>query len=93
MKVEQSKLNEYLKKIHGSVCPLCGNNHWNISDQVFQAVEFDYKGILIGGTSFPMVPLTCDNCGNTYFINALKSGLIDPPDPENPSVTKSENEK
>ena len=40
-----------------------------------------------------MVPLTCDNCGNTYFINALKSGLIDPPDPENPSVTKSENEK
>ena len=40
MKVEQSKLNEYLKKIHGSVCPLCGNNHWNISDQVFQAVEF-----------------------------------------------------
>ena len=93
MKVEQSKLNEYLKKIHGSVCPLCGNIHWNISDQVFQAVEFDYKGILTGGASFPMVPLTCDNCGNTYFINALKSGLIDPPDPENPSVTKSESEK
>ena len=49
MKIEQSKLNEYLKKIHGSVCPLCGNNHWNISDQVFQAIEFDYKGILLGG--------------------------------------------
>ena len=52
MKIEQSKLNEYLKKIHGSVCPLCGNNHWNISDQVFQAIEFDYKGIAGGVDPF-----------------------------------------
>ena len=93
MKIEQSKLNEYLKKIHGSVCPLCGNNHWNISDQVFQAIEFDYKGILLGGASYPMVSLTCDNCGNTYFINALKSGLLDPPDSENLSDTTAKNEK
>ena len=59
MKVEQSKLNEYLKKIHGSVCPLCGNNHWNISDQVFQAVEFDYKGILIGGATLGVSQSLC----------------------------------
>ena len=93
MKIEQSKLNEYLKKIHGSVCPLCGNNHWNISDQVFQAIEFDYKGILLGGASYPMVPLTCDNCGNSYFINALKSGLLDAPNSENLSDTTAKNEK
>lgn len=78
MKVKREKLDEYLKKIHGTPCPLCGNNKWEISDQVFQAVEFSYKGLLVGGASFPMIPLTCVNCGNTYFINALVSKLIDP---------------
>jgi len=78
MKVEKEKLDAYLKKIHGSPCPLCGNNRWEISDQVFQALEFDYKGIQIGGATFPMVPLTCVTCGNTYFINALIAKLIEP---------------
>ena len=45
MKINQEKLNNYLQTIHGSICPLCGNNNWTISDQVFQAIEFDYKGI------------------------------------------------
>lgn len=57
-------------------------NKWEISDQVFQAVEFSYKGLLVGGSSFPMVPLTCAYCGNTCFINALVSKLIEPRDPE-----------
>lgn len=93
MKVSQEKMLNYLKKIHGSVCPLCNSNNWTISDQVFQAPEFDYKGLLIGGTSYPMVPLTCQTCGNTYFINALVSGLIDkePPAPPNDSKNSSEN--
>ena len=81
MKVKKEKLDAYLKKIHGSACPLCGNNKWEISDQVFQAVEFSYKGLLVGGSSFPMVPLTCAFCGNTYFINALVAKLIDPKEP------------
>lgn len=77
MKINQEKLNNYLQTIHGSVCPLCGNNDWNTSNQIFQAIEFDYKGILINGASYPMVPLTCSTYGNTYFINALVAGLID----------------
>jgi len=78
MRVEKSRLDEYLKKIHGTTCPLCGNMHWEITDTVFQAIEFDRKGILINGSSYPVVPLTCKNCGNTYFINALVAKLIDP---------------
>lgn len=91
MKISQEKIDNYIQKIHGSTCPLCNSNQWTISNQVFQAIEFDYKGILIGGASYPMVPLTCQNCGNTYFINALVSGLIDRESPvssnnlENPS--------
>ena len=77
MKISQQRINDYLNRIHGSICPLCNSNRWTISDQVFQAPEFDYNGIIVGGISYPMVPLTCQTCGNTYFINALFAGLID----------------
>jgi predicted nucleic-acid-binding Zn-ribbon protein len=90
MKINQEKLNNYLQTIHGSICPLCGNNNWTISDQVFQAIEFDYKGILINGASYPMVPLTCTTCGNTYFINALVAGLIDKEVPQSPNMPEKD---
>ena len=90
MKINQEKLNNYLRTIHGSICPLCGNNNWTISDQVFQAIEFDYKGILINGASYPMVPLTCTTCGNTYFINALVAGLIDKEVPQSPNMPEKD---
>lgn len=77
MNVDKKRLDSYLERISGSVCPLCGTNHWEISDKVFQVIEFDYKGILLNGASLPIVPLTCSNCGNTYFINALMAKLID----------------
>lgn len=79
MKISQEKINSYLQRIHATPCSLCGNNNWTISDQVFQAIEFDFDGIRIGGASYPMVPLTCTTCGNTYFINALVADLIEKP--------------
>lgn len=77
MKVNKDKMEVYLKKIRATVCPLCGNNRWNINEHVFQAIEFDYKGIILGGAAYPVFPLTCANCGNTYFINALVADVID----------------
>ena len=95
MKVNQEKIDNYLKKIHGSICPLCNNNAWTISNQVFQTLEFDYNGLPIGGASYPVVPLTCQYCGNTYFINALISGLIEKEPPTSISIpnTSSESNK
>lgn len=78
MRVEQDRLQLYLKKIHGTPCPLCGSNHWDLSDTVFYVSEFDPKTIRLGGNMFPIIPLTCRNCGNTYLINALVAKLIDP---------------
>lgn len=79
MKISQEKVNSYLRRIYATACPLCGNNNWTISDQVFQALEFDFKGLPLNGASYPIVPLTCTQCGNTYFINALIAGLIEKP--------------
>ena len=92
MRVDKKRLDAYLERIHGTTCPLCGNIHWEIADTIFQAIEFDHKGILINGSSFPMVPLTCINCGNTYFINALVSKLIDPEE-QTQNINTISNEK
>lgn len=77
MKVNQKKLENYVKKLHATACPLCGNNHWTFNDTLFQLMEFDTKEVILGGSVFPVIPLTCDNCGNTYFINVISAGLID----------------
>ncbi len=83
MKINQERLNAYLNKISGSPCPLCRNNKWQLNNTVFQTIEYDTKGIILGGASYPVVPLTCMHCGNTYFINALVADLIDRPNEEN----------
>jgi len=93
MKTNPEKLNEYLDKINVTSCPLCGNNNWTVSDTIFQSVEFDYRGILINGASYPIVPLTCSTCGNTYFINALVAKLIDPPQKDTEDIKKNTTDK
>lgn len=77
MKVEKSKLEAYLKRIHPTSCPLCGKSSWTVSDIVFQSPEFNDGEHPIGRASFPMIPIVCENCGNTYFINALAAKLVD----------------
>lgn len=79
MKIEDKKIDEYIKKISVSNCPLCGNNNWTITDRVLQLTEFRTENVEGTNTLFPVIPLTCQNCGNTYFINVLVAGLIDKP--------------
>ena len=91
MEVNQSRLDAYLKKISPAACPLCGDSKWTISKKVFQALEYEATGIFASKNTYPMVPLTCRTCGNTYFINSLVAGLIDPlPDsPQNSDSSSS----
>lgn len=49
--------------------------------------------MLIGGISFPMVMITCQNCGNTHFHSAVMIGLVSsdlPADPAKPEVKEEE---
>lgn len=89
MKANQKRVEKYIKKIQPTVCPLCGHRNWSFSDKIFQLLEFDEKGIVLGGAAFPVIPLTCDNCGNTYLINALLADLLDRPNTsDNPNITE-----
>ncbi len=88
MKLNDNQIQEVIKKIneisHGDItCPVCGQKHWSINDVVIENREFQKGNLVIGGQSaiVPFVTLTCANCGNTIFLNALKLGVIDRNDP------------
>lgn len=65
-------------------CPVCQNQQWNISDTIFELREFQEGNLLIGGDSriYPVITVTCMNCGNTLFLNALSLEIVKPPAPK-----------
>lgn len=56
-------------------CPLCGGSEWSVSDGIFELRGFN-DGKIGGSEIFPVIPVTCNRCGNTVFISALASGLM-----------------
>lgn len=79
--VNSEKLIQHLKeKWKGNNCPLCKSGNWNISDKIFQLTEFHDGNIIIGhGPIIPIIPITCDNCGNTVLVNSILAGTTSQP--------------
>ncbi len=86
MDISKEKLDNYIKNQHTPICSFCGNNTWNISSKIFELLEFDANGLQLGGPVYPVVPITCNNCGNTLFINALVAGLLEQKFPNNGGI-------
>ena len=59
-------------------CIVCFKHEFNISDRVFELREFHGGNMMIGGNSqiYPVITLTCANCGNTIFLNAIFLGIV-----------------
>ena len=70
------RLNKLSEK--GVGCFVCHNTGWNIADTIFEFREFQGGNMVLGGDSriYPVVPMTCMNCGNTIFLNAIQFGLV-----------------
>ncbi len=76
-KLEVKKIITYLEdKWKGRKCPMCNSNHWVISDIIYELREFRGGNLNAGSPLYPVIPIICDNCGNTIFINALKAGAL-----------------
>jgi hypothetical protein len=78
--VDLNKLTEFLgKKTIQLTCPVCQTkNNWSSTKNLYQVTEFQTDNWIGQGNALPVLPLTCENCGNIVFINAIKAGLIDP---------------
>lgn len=47
--------------------------------KVFELREFNDGNFVLGGPNssiVPLIPVTCDKCGNTVLINALSTELV-----------------
>ena len=78
-KINSDKVIRFLQeKWQGRTCPMCQAGNWSVSDQVFEMREFNGGNRILGGKSsiLPVIPVTCANCGNIIFVNAIVAGLI-----------------
>lgn len=65
-------------------CLVCNHNEWQIADSVFELREFQGGNLVLGNSKItPIIPVICDNCGNTVFMNAIKLGVINNEDQTN----------
>ena len=85
MKLSEEQKKKLISKLNSfgvpSQCPICKSGTWTVSDTIFELREFQGGSLVIGGNQgiYPVIPLTCSNCGNTYFLNPLMLGILEPP--------------
>ena len=59
---------------------MCGQNSWTVSDTVFELREFHGGNVVLGsGPIYPIIPVSCNNCGNSVMINVIQSWAIEKP--------------
>jgi hypothetical protein len=83
---EQKRLlNEKLNNLAvPPLCSICSSNDWSATDTIFELREFQRGSLTIGGNQsiYPVIPITCNKCGNTLFINAIRIGILAPEPPK-----------
>jgi len=77
-KIDTDKLKEFIwKKWKNFSCTCCKENNWNISNEAYELRAFRWDMIVWGIPIVPIIPITCNNCWNTIFINAVISKILD----------------
>lgn len=79
MNVNREKLIATINsKWKQKTCPMCGENKWDIGNQMITMVGVgEDKSIQLGGQFMPLVPIVCSACGNTVLVNPLVVGCVD----------------
>jgi hypothetical protein len=75
---ELDKAVEWVTKQWGAddYCPMHkGRTEWGVGPQMVQTVGYGPRA-LFGGSTFPLIPVTCQICGYMVFVNAILAGLI-----------------
>lgn len=80
---ERARIRDWFNKFHpgGLACPICKQAKWSVLDHFVTPVMLggESRAQLNFGSAYPCFVLTCDSCGNAELINALKTGIIEPP--------------
>ena len=74
---EKQKISEWInKKCRNMKCECCGSKIWNLNEHIIAPVNVQNGSLALGGSMTPQVILTCSNCGNTKYFNAVMIGLL-----------------
>ena len=79
MQIDGSKVISHINsKWSGRACPMCDARKFSVQDKVYQLMEFHKDaGLMVGGPIIPLIPVSCENCGVTIFVNAIKAGVME----------------
>ena len=61
-------------------CGLCAADHWFFDDVLYELRETQVQRLFSKEDAkvFPVLLLTCSNCGNSHLINALVTKIVVP---------------
>ena len=61
-------------------CGLCGNEQWLFDDVLYELRESQTQHLYphTDAKVFPLILITCSNCGNTHLLNALVTKVVVP---------------
>jgi hypothetical protein len=58
-----------------SACPFHGQTSWEVG-HVVMTIAYGGGDIVLGGPTYPLLTVTCNVCGYTVFVNAIKAGVV-----------------
>lgn len=69
----------------GASCPMHRGmpTNWEVGDMIM-TLPYTGAGVSIGGPTYPLVVVTCAQCGYTVLVNAIKAGIVRVPQPAQP---------
>lgn len=61
-------------------CPICGCTDWGLENKVYQMPQFFNSPLEEmlekDKTNFPVIPATCEKCGNVILFSAIQHGIV-----------------
>jgi len=57
-------------------CPISGDNSWSISKDILVSLPYSRGGLTLGGNQYPLVLVTCTECGYVMTFSAMIMGLV-----------------
>lgn len=76
---QKKRFSEWLYEKTPSLpkCAVCRGRDWFIPDELLEVRPYQNGHLKLGVPTYVFVGVACKNCGNTNFINAVASGVLD----------------
>jgi hypothetical protein len=81
-KLSQAEIDKALNWIRSqwgpipATCSICKTAKWTLQDYVVAPPQWSQQTVLAAPVAFPQLILSCNKCGHSLFVSAVKAGII-----------------